>query len=85
MGQIIHFPNSKKDDSNIDVVQVSKDKIIINGVECKCMDLEEFIMGMDISPESEERFIKGLFEIIKEACFEDIRILKIFKEIFKGK
>ena len=86
MGEIVHFPNNKKDKNNdIDVIQVSKNKIMVNGVEYESMDLEEFLMGVEISQEAEEKFIRGFFKIIKEACLEDFRILKIFREIFKGK
>ena len=42
-------------------------------------------MGVELSQEAEEKFIRGFFKIIKEACLEDFRILKIFREIFKGK
>lgn len=84
MGKVSNFPKQQHSDE-IDVIQVSKDKIMINGVECETMELDEFIMNMGISPEAEERFIRGLFGIIKDACFEDFRLLKIFKEIFKGR
>ena len=86
MGEIVHFPNNKKDKNNdIDVIQVSKNKIMVNGVEYETMDLEEFLMGVELSQEAEEKFIRDFFKIIKEACLEDFRILKIFREIFKGK
>lgn len=84
MGEIVHFPNNKKNkDDKVDIIQVSKNKIIVNGVEYESMDLEDFIMNMEISPEAEERFIKGLFEIIKEECFKDWKLMKIFKEVFR--
>lgn len=86
MGEIVHFPNNKKDKNNdIDVIRLSKNKIMVNGVEYESMDLEEFLMGVEISQEAEEKFIRVFFKIIKEACLEDFRILKIFREIFKGK
>ena len=33
MGEIVHFPNNKKDKNNdMDVIQVSKNKITVDGV-----------------------------------------------------
>ncbi len=82
MGKKVHIPSSKEE---LEVIQISKDKIMINGVECKEMDLEEFIMGMDISPEAEERFVRGLLEIIKEECMSNWKVAKMFREVFKTK
>ena len=50
MGEIVHFPNNKNDKNNdIYVIRVSKNKIMVNGVEYESMDLEEFLMGVVIS------------------------------------
>ena len=82
MGKIVHIPSKRE---KLEVIQISKDKIMINGVECKEVDLEEFIMGMDISPEAGERFVRGLLEIIKEECSSNWKLAKMFKEVFKTK
>ena len=82
MGKIVHIPSKREE---LEVIRISKDKITINGVECKEVDLEEFIMGMDISPEAEERFVRGLLEIIKEECSSNWKLAKMFKEVFKTK
>lgn len=82
MGKLVHIPNKQEE---IEIIQISKDKIIINGIECEAMDLEEFIIGMDISPEAEERFIKGVLEIIKEECMHNWKLAKMFREVFKAK
>lgn len=79
MCKIVHLPDEKKQD----VIVVCKDKVTINGVECQSMDLDEFLCGLDISPDAEERFVRGLFQIIKEEVISDWRFLKIFKEIFR--
>lgn len=82
MGKITYLPKQgPKED--IDIIQLSKDKIMINGVECQSMDLEEFIMGMDISPEAEERFIRGLFGVIRDELVGNWKAMKIFREVFK--
>lgn len=80
MGKIIHMP---KMDDTVDIIQVSKEKITVNGVEYESMDLEEFIMSREISPEAGERFIRDLFKIILEACMSDWKIMKIFREVFR--
>lgn len=82
MGKIVHIPNSKEE---LEAIRISKDKITINDVECEEVDLEEFIMGMDISPEAEERFVRGLLEIIKEECISNWKVAKVFREVFKAK
>lgn len=80
MGRVVHLPSTKDE---IQVVQSTKDTVVINGVEYVSMDLEEFINTMEISPEAEEKFIRGLFQLIKEECLSNWKVLKIFKEIFK--
>ena len=82
MGKIVHIPSKREE---LEVIRISKEKIMINGVECKEVDLEEFIMEMDISPEAEERFVRGLLEVIKEECSSNWKLAKMFKEVFKTK
>lgn len=83
MGKVTYIPTNHKD--TIDIIQVSKDKVKINGIEYQSIDIEEFFNSLDITPEAEERFVRGLFEIIKKECIENWRVLKIFREIFTSK
>lgn len=81
MGRISNFP--KQSTNEIEIVQVSKNTIMVNGVEYESMDLDEFIMSRNVSPEAEERFIKELFIIIRDYVIADWKIMKIFREVFK--
>lgn len=84
MGKITYFPKQCDTTSNeVDVIQISNNKIKINDVECEPMDLEKFIEQYPISEEAEERFIRGLFQIIKEELVDNWKVMKIFKEIFR--
>lgn len=82
MGKITYLPETK---DKIDVITVSKDKILVNGVEYEAMDLEEFLNNIELSQEAEERFIRGLLQLIKEECLSNWKFMKIFREIFRGR
>lgn len=81
MGRVVHLP--KQPTNEIDVVQVSKNRIMVNGVEYESMDLDEFIMSRNVSPEAEEKFIMELFIIIRDYVIADWKIMKIFRDVFK--
>lgn len=80
MGKVTYLPGVKEE---VNVITLEKGKVLINGKECESMDINTFFDSFEISPEDEEYFIRGLFQIIKEECFSNWRLLKIFKEIFK--
>lgn len=90
MGTITYFPTLESNNVKVnkginnEIIIIKKDSIMINGIEYYELSDEEFISMIEknTTQESRERFIREVFEIIKDECSRDLDILRIFKSVF---
>lgn len=79
-GNIVFRPKQEKNEVNETII-VTKDKIIINGVEVEPIDLEAFISS-NVSEESAEKFVRGIFKLFKKEIMKDYKLMTMFQEVF---
>ncbi len=84
MGKVTYLPTQDQEIRAV-VTRNGIEKVVIDGKEYEAMSIEEFVDSISdrITPEAEERFVRGLLEIIKEECMGNFRLMKIVKDIFK--